>query len=264
MRVAVFGAGYVGLVTGACLADLGHDVVVRDIVAEKIDALRDGDVPIHEEGLTELIEKNRERLTFTTEVADGARGSGGRLRRRRHAADPLRRRRPDRGLDGRRRAAARRAKSRPGHEEHRAGRNRSDRPSPTGRARARERRLRVESGVHGRRHRRSRLHASGPDRDRLVRFRRRRHSWHELHEGIDAPVVRSRRRVRRDDQARGERGARHADLASSTRSRTSARRPAPTSSPLPRASGSITGSAPRSCARASASAARASRRTRSR
>ena len=40
MRVAVFGAGYVGLVTGACLADLGHDVVVRDIVAEKIEALQ--------------------------------------------------------------------------------------------------------------------------------------------------------------------------------------------------------------------------------
>ncbi len=62
VRVAVFGAGYVGLVTGACLADLGHDVVVRDIVPEKIDTLREGDVPIYEEGLTELIEKNEERL----------------------------------------------------------------------------------------------------------------------------------------------------------------------------------------------------------
>ena len=50
MKVAVFGAGYVGLVTGACFADLGHDVVVRDIVADKIDALRRGEVPIHEDG----------------------------------------------------------------------------------------------------------------------------------------------------------------------------------------------------------------------
>jgi UDPglucose 6-dehydrogenase len=68
VRVAVFGAGYVGLVTGACLADLGHDVVVRDIVSEKIEALRAGYVPIHEEGLEELLERNRDSLAFTTEV----------------------------------------------------------------------------------------------------------------------------------------------------------------------------------------------------
>ena len=70
MRVAVFGAGYVGLVTGACLADLGHDVVVRDVVDAKIDALRRGEVPIHEEGLPELLERNGERLTYTIEVAE--------------------------------------------------------------------------------------------------------------------------------------------------------------------------------------------------
>jgi len=68
VKIAVFGAGYVGLVTGACFAELGHDVVVRDIVTEKIETLRRGDVPIHEEGLAQLLEKNRERLTFTTEV----------------------------------------------------------------------------------------------------------------------------------------------------------------------------------------------------
>ena len=68
MRITVFGAGYVGLVTGACFAELGHNVVVRDVVKEKIDALRQGEVPIHEEGLAELLEKNRERLSFTTEV----------------------------------------------------------------------------------------------------------------------------------------------------------------------------------------------------
>jgi UDPglucose 6-dehydrogenase len=68
MRVAVFGAGYVGLVTGACLADLGHEVVVRDVATDRIEALRRGEVPIHEEGLLELLEKNPELLSFTTEV----------------------------------------------------------------------------------------------------------------------------------------------------------------------------------------------------
>ena len=75
MRIAVFGAGYVGLVTGACFADLGHEVVVRDIIADKIDALRRGEVPIHEEGLLELLEQNRERLLFTTDVAEAIDGT---------------------------------------------------------------------------------------------------------------------------------------------------------------------------------------------
>jgi UDPglucose 6-dehydrogenase len=75
MRVAVFGAGYVGLVTGACLADLGHDVVVRDIVESRIDGLRRGEVPIHEQGLSELLERNDERLHFTTEVAEAIDGA---------------------------------------------------------------------------------------------------------------------------------------------------------------------------------------------
>ncbi len=70
MKIAVFGAGYVGLVTGACFADLGHDVVVRDIVEQRIDALRRGEVPIHEEGLGELLERNQERISFTTEVEE--------------------------------------------------------------------------------------------------------------------------------------------------------------------------------------------------
>ena len=75
MRVAVFGAGYVGLVTGACLAELGHDVVVRDVVVDKIEALRRGEVPIHEEGLAELLEGNRDRLSFTTDVAEAVDGA---------------------------------------------------------------------------------------------------------------------------------------------------------------------------------------------
>ena len=75
MRVAVFGAGYVGLVTGACFAELGHDVVVRDVVAEKIEALRAGRVPIHEAGLDGMLERNRERLAFTMNVAEAVEGA---------------------------------------------------------------------------------------------------------------------------------------------------------------------------------------------
>jgi UDPglucose 6-dehydrogenase len=66
--IGVFGAGWVGLVTGACFAELGHDVVVRDVIPERIEQLRDGRVPLHEPGLGELLEQNRERLAFTTEL----------------------------------------------------------------------------------------------------------------------------------------------------------------------------------------------------
>ena len=68
--LGVIGAGWVGLVTGACFAELGHDVWLRDIVQEKIEALARGEVPIYEPGLTDLIERNRERLHFTTSMDD--------------------------------------------------------------------------------------------------------------------------------------------------------------------------------------------------
>src|SRR6476646_2873113 len=71
-RVGIFGAGWVGLVTGACFAELGHEVVVRDVVPEKIDALRAGAVPFHEEDVPELLAKNAERLTYTLDVNDVA------------------------------------------------------------------------------------------------------------------------------------------------------------------------------------------------
>jgi UDPglucose 6-dehydrogenase len=69
-RVAVFGAGYVGLVTGACLAELGHEVVVRDVIAGRIERLRAGEAPIYEPGLEELLRRNAERLTYTLDVAE--------------------------------------------------------------------------------------------------------------------------------------------------------------------------------------------------
>ncbi|MFD7408565.1 UDP-glucose dehydrogenase family protein [Streptomyces sp. NPDC059866] len=74
-RVAVFGAGYIGLVTGACFARLGHDVVVRDIQKERIDILQNGGVPIHEDGLGELIAENADRLRFTLDAEEAVRDS---------------------------------------------------------------------------------------------------------------------------------------------------------------------------------------------
>jgi len=71
-KVGIFGAGWVGLVTGACFADLGHEVVIRDVVPEKIGALRQGRVPFHEEAVPALLERNSDRLTFTLDVDDVA------------------------------------------------------------------------------------------------------------------------------------------------------------------------------------------------
>src|SRR2546428_1193429 len=71
-KVGIFGAGWVGLVTGACFAELGHDVVIRDVVPEKIDGLRRGAVPFHEEDVPVLLERNANRLTYTLDVNDVA------------------------------------------------------------------------------------------------------------------------------------------------------------------------------------------------
>jgi UDPglucose 6-dehydrogenase len=70
VKIGIFGAGWVGLVTGACFADLGHEVVIRDILSERIEALRGGRVPFHEPGVEELLARNRERLSFTVDAAD--------------------------------------------------------------------------------------------------------------------------------------------------------------------------------------------------
>ena len=74
-KLGVFGAGYVGLVTGACFADLGHDVVVRDVVPERIERLRAGEVPIYEPGLDELLRRNEERLSFTLDIGEAVDGA---------------------------------------------------------------------------------------------------------------------------------------------------------------------------------------------
>ncbi len=68
--IGVIGVGWVGLVTAACFAELGHQVTARDIVAEKVEALSRGETTIHEPGLDELLTKNADRLTFTTEMGE--------------------------------------------------------------------------------------------------------------------------------------------------------------------------------------------------
>jgi UDPglucose 6-dehydrogenase len=66
--IGVIGVGWVGLVTAACFADLGHRVVARDILLEKVAALSRGETTIHEPELDDLLERNAERLTFTTDM----------------------------------------------------------------------------------------------------------------------------------------------------------------------------------------------------
>jgi UDPglucose 6-dehydrogenase len=68
--VGVIGVGWVGLVTAACFAELGHPVIARDILPEKVESLSRGEVTIHEPGLTELIRRNAERITFTTDMGE--------------------------------------------------------------------------------------------------------------------------------------------------------------------------------------------------
>lgn len=78
MKIAVIGTGYVGLVTGTCLAEIGHDVICVDISKEKIEGLKKGVVPIYEPGLEELIKRNTKegRLSFTTNTSDSIKASG--------------------------------------------------------------------------------------------------------------------------------------------------------------------------------------------
>jgi UDPglucose 6-dehydrogenase len=74
-KIAMFGAGYVGLVTGACFADLGHEVVIRDVVPERIERLQAGEVPIYEPGLEQVLERNADRIRFTLDIQEAVEGA---------------------------------------------------------------------------------------------------------------------------------------------------------------------------------------------
>ncbi len=77
MKITMIGSGYVGLVSGACFADFGHDVICVDTDAGKIERLQKGEIPIYEPGLDELVAANarRNRLSFTTELGPAVRGA---------------------------------------------------------------------------------------------------------------------------------------------------------------------------------------------
>src|ERR671923_686022 len=69
-KIGVFGAGWVGLVTGGCFAELGHEVIVRDVLAERIEALNAGRLPFHEPDLPEVLARNRARIGYTLDAED--------------------------------------------------------------------------------------------------------------------------------------------------------------------------------------------------
>src|SRR4028119_1274194 len=73
MRISVFGTGYVGLVQGAVLAEVGHDVLCVDVDAAKVEGLKQGRIPIYEPGLADLVKKTHAggRLNCTTDAAAG-------------------------------------------------------------------------------------------------------------------------------------------------------------------------------------------------
>lgn len=73
MKVSIFGTGYVGLVTGTCLADVGHDILCVDVDEKKIEALQNGHIPIYEPGLEPLVKANKaeNRLHFSSSIEDG-------------------------------------------------------------------------------------------------------------------------------------------------------------------------------------------------
>ena len=77
MNITVVGAGYVGLVTGTCFAEMGNDVVCVDIDAKKIEQLKRGKSPIYEPGLQELLRRNmrEDRLKFMTDIKPAVRNS---------------------------------------------------------------------------------------------------------------------------------------------------------------------------------------------
>jgi UDPglucose 6-dehydrogenase len=68
--IGIFGAGWVGLVTGGCFAELGYEVIVRDVVPERIDSLEAGQIPFHEPDLPDVLARNRERIRYTLDARD--------------------------------------------------------------------------------------------------------------------------------------------------------------------------------------------------
>ncbi len=216
MKIAVVGTGYVGLVTGTCLAESGNDVVCVDKVAEKIEKLKQGVIPIYEPGLAELVHRNHRdgRLRFTTSLPEGIAEAELVFIAVGTPAGRGRRRRPPRHL-GRRpgdRRAPRRAQDHR-HQEHRPGRHQRRARPADGRGDRRPVRRRQQPRVPQGRGGDRRLQQARPRRRRRPPRRGRRAAPRALRAvpphrpavpGHDA-------RVGRDDQVRRQLPAGHQD-----------------------------------------------------
>ena len=171
MRIAMIGTGYVGLVSGACFADFGHEVVCIDKDQGKIDRLKAGVMPIWEPGLEGAgdVQRAARAAELHHRAGGGARRRRSGVHRRRHARAP--RRRPCRPhLRLRRRPRACPDDDRAGRRHHQvdgAGRDRRrDRQDPQGRGRAAGHVGRLQPRIPARRRGDRRLQAPGPDRRR--------------------------------------------------------------------------------------------------
>jgi UDPglucose 6-dehydrogenase len=208
-KIGMIGTGYVGLVSGACLADFGHDVTCVDIDPARIETLERGEIPIYEPGLKDVVAKNvgEERLRFTTELG---RRAGRRRRVHRRGYPTL----PTAAATSRTFAAARELKHRMTSpswcKEHGTGRNRArDRPHH------REEKSKVpsstssqpESCAKGPRWAFMRPDRGGRSRERSRQLMKQvtRRSANDAH-AVDLA------RVGRDDQVRLQRISRHQDL----------------------------------------------------
>ena len=219
MKITMIGTGYVGLVTGTCLAEVGNDVLCLDVDARKIEILNQGGVPIHEPGLAAMIARNvaAGRLRFTTDQdAAVAHGSlqfiavgtpPGRGRVRRHAVRS-RGGAAHRPPDDRFKIVVDKSTVPVGYRGSRA---RGDRRRAAGARRRHAVRRRVESGIPEGGRRGRGLHAAGPDRDRRRRRARDRRDARRLRAVPAQPraVAGHGRALGRAHQVRGERDARH-------------------------------------------------------
>jgi hypothetical protein len=220
IKVSVIGTGYVGLVSGVCLAEVGHQVLCVDVDQAKVDRINAGDPPIYEVGLEALLNKNIGRTLRATsdlrqavldrDLADRGRHA---LRRRgdRSHVRPRGRRGDRRGAEGKGRLSYGGGEKHRGPRHHR-GRRPADPRRGLGQAGGRRFRRRHESRVPQGRRGDRRLHGPRPDRARRHRCPQHRRARRALC-GL------SRRRQdphqpahRRDDQVHGQFPARHADL----------------------------------------------------
>ena len=206
MDLSIIGSGYVGLVTGACFADVGHNVICVDNDPRKVESLQQGKVPIYEPGLEDIVHRNvsAQAAALHRQHQGRRRQRAGRLHRRADAAGCRRQRRPE--LHRKSRARDRRRAHelpRDRRQEHRAG---EDRREGRGIDQAlqqtwRRVRRREQSGIPARRLRGGRFDEARSHRDRRAKRARDRLDEESLR-AVHGADPRHRHQQRRVDQAR--------------------------------------------------------------